>query len=169
MKNLNHRGISLVESLLIIIALALIIFTGYYIYHSQKQVDNTYNSASKIAQNTPSTSNTTRPTSTPLVKAPADAQAPAASSCAPQSGTAVIRLDQGVPSPRCVTVNAHQIIRISNPNDFDVVVTLGAQQYTIKADEAMTLNGFAGDYLEPGVHILHSSIYGDSGAEIWLK
>jgi hypothetical protein len=61
-------------------------------------------------------------------------------------------------------------MRLSNPNDFDVTATLGDQTYTIAAGQAVTLNGFAGDYLEPGVHIVHASVYGgDSGAEIWLK
>ena len=50
MKKLNQKGFGLVEGLLILIAVTLIGFVGYYIYHTQKQADKNLT--------IPSTSNT---------------------------------------------------------------------------------------------------------------
>lgn len=49
----NQNGFSLVESLLVLIAVALVVFVGYYVWHTQKTANQTYTSASKVAQNSP--------------------------------------------------------------------------------------------------------------------
>ncbi|MGC1177422.1 MAG: hypothetical protein WA843_05110 [Candidatus Saccharimonadales bacterium] len=48
----NQKGFSLVEGLLIVIAVALIAFVGYYVWHSQKEANKTLNAASKSSQAT---------------------------------------------------------------------------------------------------------------------
>jgi hypothetical protein len=44
-KKLNTKGFSAVEGLLALIAVTLISFVGYYVYHSQKNSDDTLNEA----------------------------------------------------------------------------------------------------------------------------
>lgn len=51
MKRYNQSGIALIESLLIILIIAIIGFGGYYVYHSQKQTDNTLNGAKSVNAN----------------------------------------------------------------------------------------------------------------------
>lgn len=46
----NQSGLTLVEVLLIIIALAIIGFTGWFVYHSNKTTDNTLKSTDKVGQ-----------------------------------------------------------------------------------------------------------------------
>jgi Tfp pilus assembly protein PilE len=58
MSKLNQKGFTLIEGLLIIIALALIVFTGYYVWHSQSQSNKTYNSAATISQSSPAKGST---------------------------------------------------------------------------------------------------------------
>ncbi len=52
----NQKGITLVEGLIIVIALALILFVGYYVWHTQKQANKTLNTAAKASQSAPSSS-----------------------------------------------------------------------------------------------------------------
>lgn len=47
-KKLSQKGFGLVEGLLIVIAVALVAFVGYYIYHTQKTANDTL---SAVAQN----------------------------------------------------------------------------------------------------------------------
>jgi FlaG/FlaF family flagellin (archaellin) len=53
MKVKNQSGFTAVEGLLIIIALAIVGFTGFYVYHSSKKVDQT--NASSTSGNTKTT------------------------------------------------------------------------------------------------------------------
>jgi Tfp pilus assembly protein PilV len=53
MRKLNQKGFSAVEGLLSLIVVLLIVFVGYYIYHAQKNANNTLSSASKVAQSSP--------------------------------------------------------------------------------------------------------------------
>lgn len=64
----NQNGFSLVEGLLVVIAIALVVFVGYYVYHSQKTTNNTYTSASKVAQSSPA--KTTKKSTTPTTPTP---------------------------------------------------------------------------------------------------
>ena len=52
---INQKGFSAVEGLLVIIIVLLIGFIGYYVWHTQKQTNKTYNSSANAAQ--PSTKN----------------------------------------------------------------------------------------------------------------
>lgn len=52
MKKHLQKGFSAVEGLLTIIALALVVFVGYYVWHTQKQTDKTLNTALQTSQNT---------------------------------------------------------------------------------------------------------------------
>lgn len=45
----NQNGFGLVEALLLIIAVALVVFVGYYVWHTQKQTDKTLNQAAKVS------------------------------------------------------------------------------------------------------------------------
>ena len=58
----NQKGFALVEGLLTIIALALVVFVGYYVWHSQKQANTTLSNASKEAQSSAPKSQETKST-----------------------------------------------------------------------------------------------------------
>src|SRR5579884_335933 len=45
----GQKGFTLVETLLVLILLAIIGFTGYYVYHTQKNTSVSYNNASNSA------------------------------------------------------------------------------------------------------------------------
>ena len=48
----NQRGFSAVEGLLIVVIVAIIGGVGYYVWHAQKQSNNTLSTASSTSQNT---------------------------------------------------------------------------------------------------------------------
>lgn len=52
-KKLNQKGFSAVEGLLIVIIVLLVGFIGYYVWHTQKNTNDTLNSASKVPQSSP--------------------------------------------------------------------------------------------------------------------
>lgn len=54
----RQNGFTVVETLLVLILLAIIGFTGYYVYHTRNNADSSYNNAAKnnvssVAQSTP--------------------------------------------------------------------------------------------------------------------
>lgn len=49
MKKLNNSGFGAVEAMLIVVILAIIGGTGYYVYHTSKKSNDTLNSASQVA------------------------------------------------------------------------------------------------------------------------
>ncbi len=49
-KELNQTGFTLVEGLLIVIALALVVFTGYYVWHTQHQTNKTLDTAIRSSE-----------------------------------------------------------------------------------------------------------------------
>ncbi|HXR49856.1 MAG TPA: hypothetical protein VN778_02415 [Verrucomicrobiae bacterium] len=51
-KSLSQKGFTLVEGLLIIIALVLVVFVGYYVWHNQKSTNKTVNMTSQNAHKT---------------------------------------------------------------------------------------------------------------------
>jgi|GEM_PF-6239605 len=52
----NQKGFSLVEGLLLVIALSLIVFVGYYVWHSQKQADTNLTAAANTSDSSAKTS-----------------------------------------------------------------------------------------------------------------
>lgn len=48
--NKTQKGFALIEGLLIILILAIIGFGGYYVWHSQKQTDNSLTQANQVSQ-----------------------------------------------------------------------------------------------------------------------
>lgn len=57
----SQYGFSVIEGLLIIIALTLVVFVGYYVWHTQKQTDKTLNTAAQTSQNTTAQSKNVKP------------------------------------------------------------------------------------------------------------
>jgi len=47
-----QQGFGLIEALLLVIAVALVIFVGYYVWHTQKQTNTTLNNATVTSQKT---------------------------------------------------------------------------------------------------------------------
>jgi uncharacterized protein (UPF0333 family) len=52
----NQKGFAALEAVLIVVILAILGGTGYYVYHANKKADDTLNSASQAAQSSPSKS-----------------------------------------------------------------------------------------------------------------
>lgn len=115
-------------------------------------------------------SSTTAPTSTPTTLKPPDADMPTAGTC----GTADIEVvevvvNPDIPSPRCVQVTADQRLQIRNATDQPATVSLAQHSATLAPGETTLFDQPFGEYLEPGVHRVSMSTYGESGAEIWLQ
>lgn len=108
---------------------------------------------------------------------PADAQMPASGVCGPVVGAlVVITANPDTPSPRCVTVSGTQHLKVVNAsNQFGqtgktITVSFAAfppRQVAVGA--STTFDQDFGNYLAPGVHVLHISLYGGEGAELWLR
>jgi len=50
---INQKGFAAVEAVLIVIVIALVGGSGYFVWRAQKNVNTAYNAASKVAQSTP--------------------------------------------------------------------------------------------------------------------
>jgi nicotinamide riboside transporter PnuC len=72
----NQRGYSAVEALLILVALALVAFVGWYVHHATTQTNKTYSisessqkpAAKKPATTTKTTTGTSTTSTTPATK-----------------------------------------------------------------------------------------------------
>jgi hypothetical protein len=127
------------------------------------------------------TAPTSRPATTPASPSgalvPADAQQPAAGICGADPGTVVtIDINPDTPAPRCVVVQANQVLRVVNTtNTFGMagkptVATFAAcPPRLLQIGQATTFDRPLGQYLAVGDHVVHISFYADSGAEVWLK
>jgi hypothetical protein len=94
---------------------------------------------------------------------------PAAGTCGSAAGSVVeVVLNPDIPSPRCMEVTADQRLQVRNASGETVSVTFAGFSVTLDDGETHLFNQAFGDYLAPGVHRVSASIYGDSGAEIWL-
>lgn len=115
----------------------------------------------------PAPSSTT--TTSPPDLRPPDSQQPAAGTCSEASQAAVeIVLNPDVPAPRCAKVGPGQTLSVRNATDQEVHVTFAGRSATIAPGGIGAFDQPFGDYLQPGVHRLTASLYGSSGAEIWL-
>ncbi|HEY7049272.1 MAG TPA: hypothetical protein VH373_18780 [Jatrophihabitantaceae bacterium] len=121
---------------------------------------------------------TTTPTPAPSThKVPPDAQYPAAGSCPKQTASPVrVQVDPDIPVPRCVVVSPGQDLTVvNNTNELHQagsVVTITWADYAprrLKIGASTSYTQPFGNYLMPGVHRLHISLYGQSGAEVWLQ
>jgi hypothetical protein len=94
---------------------------------------------------------------------------PAAGTCGSATGSVVeVVLNPDIPSPRCMRVTADQRLQVRNAAGETVTVTFAGFSVTLDDGETHRFNQPFGDYLAPGVHRVSASIYGESGAEIWL-
>jgi hypothetical protein len=86
------------------------------------------------------------------------------------STAAVVELvvNPDVPSPRCVQVTAAQRLQVRNATDEQVTVSLAGLVATIEPGASHVFDRPVGEYLDPGVHQITVSLYGDSGPEIRL-
>ena len=99
-----------------------------------------------------------------------DGDTPAAGTCGSFTGTVVeVVLNPDIPSPRCVEVTADQRLQVRNAAGESVTVTFAGSTVALGDGDTHVFDQPFGDYLAPGVHRVTASIYGDSGAEIWLK
>lgn len=103
----------------------------------------------------------------PLGKATPVSEFPAAGICDSVAGDAVdVNVNFDIPSPRCVKVNAAQILTVHNTTSDPIDISFGPFSAHIEPAQSFTFDTPFGDYLEPGVHRVVSSLY--SGPEVWL-
>lgn len=111
---------------------------------------------------------TTEVPATPVPLATPYSQEPAAGICAEPGGDEVaMRLEPGIPDPRCIIVEAGQHLRVVNHTGVDVTVALGSFSAALVPDGETVFETSFGDYLMPGVHVLH--VDPCCGGELWLK
>jgi hypothetical protein len=111
------------------------------------------------------------------VVVPADSPFPAAGVCGRYRGHVVtVAAAPDVPVPRCARVRPEQDLRVVNhtsqygqPARTVVVRFAGSQPTTLQVGESVTYRRPFGDYLAPGVHSVHMSVFAGGGAEIWLR
>jgi hypothetical protein len=97
-----------------------------------------------------------------------DARYPAAGICEPAGEDPVtFVIGSDVASPRCARVAGWQRVRLVNDAAPSTVV-LGAVTLEMAAGETVTLDWPVGERLQPGVHVIHVSIYGGTGPVLWL-
>jgi hypothetical protein len=97
-----------------------------------------------------------------------DARYPAAGICEPAGEDPVtFVIGSDVASPRCARVAGWQRVRLVN-NAAPSTVVLGAVTIEMASGETVTLDWPVGERLQPGVHVIHVSIYGGTGPALWL-
>lgn len=96
------------------------------------------------------------------------ASEPAAGICAEAAGAEVVmRLEPGIPDPRCMIVVPSQTLRVVNLTGAAVTVSLGDETYPLEADGEVVFETPFGQALMPGVHVL--LVDPCCGGELWLK
>jgi hypothetical protein len=111
------------------------------------------------------------------VVVPAESPFPAAGVCGRYRGRVVtVAAAPDVPVPRCARVRPDQDLRVVNrtsqygqPARPVVVRFAGRQPTTLQVGESVTYRKPFGNYLAPGVHSVHMSVFAGGGAEIWLR
>jgi hypothetical protein len=108
---------------------------------------------------------------------PADAQFPAAGGCPWVTGTVVtVDANPDVPTPRCVSVRADQVLRVVNtsailgsPPKTITVTWADFAPRVLQAGQSTTFGRPFGEYLANGVHFLHMPpLYAGSNGEVWM-
>jgi hypothetical protein len=111
---------------------------------------------------------TPRPSGTPFPRATPYALEPAAGICGEAEGQeAVMRLEPGIPDPRCMIVHAEQRLRVVNHTGADVSLSLGPFSLPLPANGETVIGPTFGEYLMPGVHALQ--VDPCCGGELWLQ
>ena len=108
---------------------------------------------------------------------PADAQMPAGGICGRAVGPlAVIIANPDTHSPRCMIVTGSQHLKVTNGShqfgQTGRTITVSFASFPprqIAVGASTTFDRDFGSYLAPGVHVLHISLYGGDGADIWLR
>jgi hypothetical protein len=110
----------------------------------------------------PPTVETTLPRATP------NSLEPAAGICTQAEGDeAVMRLEPGIPDPRCMIVRGDQRLRVLNHTGGDVAIAIGPFSLPLPANGETVIGPPIGSYLLPGVHVLQ--VDPCCGGELWLK
>jgi hypothetical protein len=98
-----------------------------------------------------------------------DAFQPAAGICgAPSGDIATVTLNLDTPDPRCLKVLATQRLRLVNATPSSVTFTFDGSDYELEPGAEQTIDKRFGAIWQPGVHFLHTSLYGGGGPDIWL-
>jgi hypothetical protein len=112
---------------------------------------------------------TAPPTTTGSALRPPDSGSPAAGTCGEPTGAVVeITVNPDIPSPRCVRVRPDQSLRVVNASGQTVEISFAGRSATLASGASEAYPQPFGDYLAPGVHRVTASLYGESGAEVWL-
>ena len=115
----------------------------------------------------PQETTTTEPLT--ILAAP-DSETPAAGTCATPTGAAVeIVIHPDIPAPRCARVTADQHLQVRNASGQTVTVSFANFSAELAPGATQAHTRPFGEYLQPGVHRVSVSLYGDSGPEIWLQ
>ena len=108
---------------------------------------------------------------------PADARQPAAGACPHATARqVVIDINPDTPAPRCVIVSALDHLEVVNTSNTygqrGAAVAVNWASYparTVRVGQGTVYPAAFGTYLARGVHTVELSLYGSSGAEIWLR
>ena len=107
-------------------------------------------------------------TPTPLPRATPASLEPAAGLCGEAEGDEVVmRLEPGIPDPRCIIVRDGQHLRVINHTGAEVNLGLGPYSLVLPANGETVIGPPFGDFLMPGVHILQ--VDPCCGGELWLR
>jgi hypothetical protein len=96
------------------------------------------------------------------------ADSPAAGICASfESPVVEIRIEPGIPDPRCALVRADQQLKVTNDTDSPLDVSIGAFSGHMEPGGEFAIEAPFGSYLAPGVHQLQ--VLPCCGPEIFLQ
>lgn len=107
---------------------------------------------------------------------PADADSPAGGICGSDSGAVVtVVANPDTPAPRCLIVTANQRLRVVNGSNLSGAGKPITVTFADFAPRVVPIGGATlfdrplGEYIAPGVHSIHISLYGSGGGDVWLK
>jgi hypothetical protein len=92
---------------------------------------------------------------------PAAYATPTATECAPPPAEdfVLFTLNPEGPSPACGQVRGDQSLQFLNKTDSQVRVRIGVYDFPVGPDETLSYGALVTWYLDPGVHIVHTSLY----------